>query len=30
MQAMSEMYNRHIEVFCYSIGTLVFYPFYNI
>ena len=20
MQAMSEMYNRHIEVFCYSIG----------
>lgn len=21
MQAMSEMYNRHIEVFCYSIGT---------
>ena len=23
MQAMSEMYNRHIEVFCYSVGTFV-------
>lgn len=25
MQAMSEMYNRPIEVFCYSIGTLMAY-----
>lgn len=24
MQAMSEMYNRHIEVFCYSVGALLF------
>ena len=25
MQALSEMYNRPIEVFCYSIGTVIFF-----